>query len=371
MFLLFLHLTFVKVKVATMLTKYYSFNFNVSSSKLPTKCFLNYTAKWAKFFIFCWGCILLVTLANAQVTPHATWPNKPIRWVIPYTPGGITDNATRLVLQKVQIDTGWNFVIENKPGANSILGADTVARAAPDGYTFLTVIGAHAVNATLYAGRLPYDPVKSFIPISTVGISPLIMTANINLPVSNVRELINYAKANPGKVSFASSGVGSASHLTFELFKQLSGIDIVHVPYKGTTPALADLMGGSVQIMSDTPSALMPFVKSGKIKALAMYSLKHVKGAESVPTIVEAGGPPLEGSTWVLFLGPKGVPKDIINKLSAEISKAVRSSEISSKFDELSIDPVGNSPAEAEKFLDDEIVKWAKVISAAGVKAEQ
>ena len=298
-----------------------------------------------------------LTLSFAQSSAQSAWPNKPIRWIIPYTPGGITDNATRLVLQKVQVDTGWNFVIDNKLGANSILGVDIAARANPDGYTFLTVIGAHAVNATLYAGRLPYDPVKSFTPISLVGIAPLIMTANNTLPAKNVKELISYAKSNPGKLSYGSSGVGAASHLTFEHLKQMSGMDAIHVPYKGTTPALADLMGGSVQIMTDTPSALMPFVRSGKIKALAMFSPKRVKGAEEVPTIVEAGGPPIEGSTWVLFLGPNGVPKEIINRLSTEISKAIHSSEITAKFDELSIEPVGNTPVEAGKFLDDEILK--------------
>ncbi len=313
----------------------------------------------------------LQTPASAQSASQSAWPNKPIRWIIPYTPGGITDSATRLVLQKVQADTGWSFVIDNKPGANSILGADIAARAAPDGYTFLTVIGAHAVNATLYAGRLPYDPVKSFTPISLVGIAPLIMTANNSLPAKNVKELIAYAKSNPGKISYGSSGVGSASHLTFEHLKQMSGMDAIHVPYKGTSPALADLMGGNVQIMTDTPSALMPFVRSGKIKALAMFSPKRVKGAEEVPTIVEAGGPPIEGSTWVLFLGQNGVPKEIVTRLSNEIAKAVHSTEITTKFEELSIEPIGNTPYEAGKFLDDEIIKWSKVINTAGVKAEQ
>ena len=321
------------------------------------------------WIIFSWVCCFS-PLSIAQTSSTATWPNKPIKWIIPYTPGGITDNATRLVLQKVQSDTGWNFVIDNKPGANSILGADLAARSAPDGYTFLTVIGAHAVNATLYAGRLPYDPVKSFTPISLVGIAPLLMTATNNLPVKNVKELIAYAKNNPGKVSFGSSGVGSASHLTFELLKQVSGMDAIHVPYKGTVPALSDLMGGNVQIMTDTPSALMPFVRSGKIKPMGMFSLKRVKGAEEIPTIVEAGGPPIEGSTWVLFLGPSGVPKEIVSRLSSEIAKAIRSSELTAKFEELSIEPVGNSPLEAGKFLDDEILKWAKVIITAGVKAE-
>ncbi len=304
-------------------------------------------------------------LAGAQA-----WPGKPIKWIIPYPPGGITDSATRMVVQKVQEQTGWNIVVENKPGANSILGAELAARAAPDGYTFLTVIGAHAANATLYAGRLPYDVVKSFAPVSLVGVAPLLMTVNNNLPVKDVKELIAYTKANPGKVSFGSSGVGAAAHLTQELFKQVSGADMVHVPYKGTAPALNDLMGGSLQILTDTPSALMPHVRSGKIKALAVFSNKRVPGVTEVPTIVEAGGPAIEGSTWVLFLAPAATPREIVNRMSVETAKAINTPEMKARFESLGIEPGGTTPEQAAKFLDDEIAKWAKVIAAAGVKAE-
>ena len=314
-------------------------------------------------------CLALPLFAQAQA-PMQAWPNKPIKWIIPYTPGGITDNATRMVVQKVMEQTGWTIVVDNKPGANSILGAELAARAAPDGYTFLTVIGAHAANATLYAGRLPYDPVKSFAPVSLVGIAPLVMTVNNNLPVKDVKELIAYTKANPGKVSFGSSGVGAAAHLTQELFKQVTRADIVHVPYKGTAPALNDLMGGSLQILTDTASALMPHVRSGKIKALAVFSNKRVAGAAEVPTISEAGGPAIEGSTWVLFLTQSAVPKDMVNRMSLEVAKAINSPELRAKFETLGIESVGNTPEQAGKFLDDEIVKWAKVINTAGVKAE-
>lgn len=309
--------------------------------------------------------LALPVLASAQA-----WPSKPIKWIIPYTPGGITDNATRMVVQKVQEQTGWTIVVENRPGANSILGADVAARAAPDGHTFVTVIGAHAANATLYAGRLPYDVVKSFSPVSLVGIAPLVMTVNNNLPVKDVKDLLAYTKANPGKVSFGSSGVGAAAHLTQELFKQNTGADIAHVPYKGTAPALNDLMGGNLQILTDTASALMPHVRSGKIKAVAVFANKRIPGAAEVPTIVEAGGPAMEGSTWVMFLTQAAVPKDIVARMSAETAKAINSPELRAKFESLGIESVGNTPEQAAKFLDDEIVKWAKVIAAAGVKAE-
>lgn len=314
------------------------------------------------------------TLGLALVFPLLVsaqgWPNKPIKWIIPYPPGGITDNATRMVLQKVQEQTGWSIVVENKPGANSILGAELAARAAPDGYTFLTVIGAHAANATLYAGKLPYDVVKSFAPVSLVGIAPLVMAVNNNLPAKDIRELMAYSKANPGKLAFGSSGVGAAAHLTQELFKQVTSIDMVHVPYKGTAPALTDLMGGNLQILTDTASALMPHIRSGKIKAMAAFANKRVPGAPEVPTIAEAGGPAIEGSTWVLFLAPSATPRDIVNRLSAETAKAINSPELRARFEALGIESVGNSPEQAAKFLDEEIVKWAKVIIAAGVKPE-
>ena len=314
------------------------------------------------------GLVWALTLCLAASAQN--WPTKPIRWIVPYPPGGITDSATRMVVQKIAEQTGWTIVVDNKPGANSILGADVAAKSAPDGHTFVTVIGAHAANATLYAGRLPYDVVKSFAPVSLVGVAPLVMTVNNQLPVRNAKELIDYARANPGKVAFGSSGVGAAAHLTQELFKQVAGVDMVHVPYKGTAPALADLVGGNLQILTDTASALMPHVRSGKIRGLAAFSQQRVPGATEVPTMAEAGGPAIDGSTWVMFLSPAGVPRDIVRRLSAETAKAVASPEIKTKFEALGIIIGDPSPEHAERFLSDEIGKWAKVIQAAGVKAE-
>jgi tripartite-type tricarboxylate transporter receptor subunit TctC len=316
-------------------------------------------------------CVASSNLSWAQAPASASaWPNKPIRWVIPYTPGGLTDSTTRMVIQKVQELTGWQIVMENKPGANSLLGSEFVARAQPDGYTFLTVIAAHAANATLYAGRMPYDPVKSFAPVSVVGITPLILTASNNFPVKDVKELISYAKANPDKVSFGSSGIGAAAHLTTEFLKLNTGTQMVHVPYKGTAPALQDLMGNSIQILVDTPVSLMPHVRSGKIKALGMFSSKRIPSAPEVPTLAEAGGPPLEASTWVLFLAPAGVPKEMVARLSAETARALNSPDLRARFEALGLEPVGSTPDQAVKFLEDEIAKWGKVITSAGVKAE-
>jgi tripartite-type tricarboxylate transporter receptor subunit TctC len=316
--------------------------------------------------------LLAPALLLAQVTAYAqSWPNKPIRWVVPYTGGGITDVVTRVVTQKIQASIGQPIVVDNRPGANSILGSDIVAKSAPDGYTILTVIAGYAANVTLYQGKLPFDPRRDLVPVSLAGIAPLIMTANNNFPAKDVRELIAYAKANPGKVNFGSSGIGAAAHLTTELLKQTAGIDMTHIPYKGTAPALTALMAGDLQILVDVPSTLMPHVRGGKIKALGMFSAKRIQGAPEVPTVAEAGGPPLESSTWVFFMAPGGTPREIVNRLAQETAKAINESDIKERFSQIGIEPVGNSPAEATKFLEDEIAKWSKVITAAGVKAEQ
>jgi len=314
---------------------------------------------------------LLVTLAAPLIAHAQAWPSKPIRWVVPYTGGGITDVVTRVVTQKMQASLGQPIVVDNRPGANSILGSDIVAKAAPDGYAMLTVIAGYAANVTLYQGKLPFDPRKDLTPVSLAGVAPLILTANPNFPAKDVRELIAYAKANPGKVNFGSSGIGAAAHLTTELLKQIAGIDMVHVPYKGTAPALTALMANDIQILVDVPSTLMPHVRGGKIKALAMFSAKRIAGAPEVPTMAEAGGPPLESSTWVLFMAPGGTPREIVNRLAQETAKAIHESDIKDRFSQIGIEPAGNRSDEAAKFLEAEIAKWAKVITSAGVKAEQ
>jgi tripartite-type tricarboxylate transporter receptor subunit TctC len=315
--------------------------------------------------------LAFLLLALPAAVQAQAYPNKPIRWIVPYTGGGITDVVTRIVTQKMQGPLGQPIVVDNRPGANSILGADIVAKAPADGYTILTVIAAHAANATLYAGKLPFDPVKSFIPVSLAAIAPLILTTNLNFPAKDVKELIAYAKANPGKMNFGSSGIGAAAHLTTELLKQTAGIDMVHVPYKGTAPALIALMANDIQVLVDVPSTLMPHVRGGKIKALAMFSKDRIQGAPEVPTMAQAGGPALESSTWVLFLAPAGTPREIVNRLSAETARAINESDIKERFNQIGIEPVGNSSEQAAQFLADEIAKWAKVINTAGVKAEQ
>jgi tripartite-type tricarboxylate transporter receptor subunit TctC len=314
--------------------------------------------------------LLIAALAAPLLAAAQGYPSKPIRWVVPYTGGGITDSVTRIVTQKMATSLGQPIVVDNRPGANSILGTDLVAKAPPDGYTIVTVIAGHAANATLYQGKLAYDPVKSFAPISLAGIAPLILTVNNNFPAKDAKELIAYAKANPGKVNFGSSGIGAAAHLTTELLKQTAAIDMVHVPFKGTAPALSALMSGDIQMLVDVPSTLMPHVRGGRIKALAMFSAQRIPGAAEVPTMAQAGGPPLESTTRVQFLAPAGTPRDIVKRLSSETAKAINESDIKDRFNQIGIVPVGNTPEEASKFLADEVAKWARVITAAGVKAD-
>ncbi len=311
------------------------------------------------------GIFLFSGIATAQ-----SYPTRPIRWIVPYPPGGITDSVARIVTQKMQESLGQPVLSENRPGANSILGADLAAKAAPDGYTFLTVIAAHAANATLYAGRLPYDSVKSFAPVSLAGIAPLILTSSNAFPAKTVKELIEYAKANPGKISFGSSGIGAAAHLTTELLKQTAGIEMVHVPFKGTAPALQSLMTGDIQLLIDTPSSLLPPARGGRIRALALFSARRIPGAAEVPTVAESGGPAIESATWVAFLAPAGTPREIVTRISSEAAKAVNLPEIRSRFEQSGIEPVGGTPEQLARFMDDEIAKWAKVIQAAGVKPE-
>jgi len=299
------------------------------------------------------------------------YPGRPIRWIVPYTGGGITDVVTRIVTQKMSGPLGQPIVVDNRPGANSILGSDLAAKAAPDGYTMVTVIAGYSANVTLYAGKLPFDPLKDLVPISLAAIAPLIMTVNNNVPAKDVKELIAYAKTNPGKLNFGSSGIGAAAHLTTELFKQTAGVDLVHVPFKGTAPAMQAAMANDIQILVDTPSSLMPQVRGGKLRALGMFSAKRLLAYADVPTLVEAGGPALESSTWVLFMAPGATPKEIVNRLALEAAKALREPEVQERLAQTGIEPVGNTPEQAKRFLDAEIAKWAKVITTAGVKAEQ
>ena len=306
--------------------------------------------------------------ASAPVSAQA-YPSKPIRMIVPYTPGGYTDTMARAVGEPLGRVLGQPVIFENKPGANSILGADMVAKAPADGYTLATVIAAHAGNATLYP-KLPFDVIKDFAPVSLTSVSPVILVAHNSFPAKTVAEFIAYAKANPGKINFGSSGTGAAAHLTMEYLMNLTGTKMQHVPYKGTAPALTDLIGGQIGVMFDTPSSMMPHVKAGKIRALGVAADKRVGGALDVPTFAESGMPGFLSGTWSMVLAPAGTPPELVSRLSAEIAKITRTPAFKERFDALGIVPVGNTPDEALAFLKSEVSKWGKVIRDANVKVD-
>ena len=315
-----------------------------------------------------------IFLAMALLAPlHSAWaqpayPTRPIRVVVPYTPGGITDVVTRIVAQEVSKAVGQNVLVDNRPGANSILGVDIVSKATPDGYTLASVIAAHAANQSLYP-KLPYDSVKSFAPVSLLVTAPLIVTATNNLAAKDAKDLVALAKAKPGSISFGSSGIGAAAHLTTELLMLTTGIKLNHVPYKGTAPATQALASNEIQILLDTPSSMMPHVRAGRIKALGMASEKRIASAQDIPTLIESGVN-VTGGTWVGWLAPAGAPKAAVERLGAEIQTAFKRADLRERFVQMGIDPVGSSPAEFDQFLRAEVAKWAKVIKEAGVKIE-
>jgi len=317
------------------------------------------------------GLATLSLLAIAVCAPVAaqTFPSRPIRVIVPYTPGGITDVVTRITALEMARTLSVNVIVDNRPGANSILGVDMVSKSSPDGYTVGTVIAAHAANQTLYP-KLPYDSIKSFEPVSLLATSPLIVCATNGLAANNVKELVDLARAKPGQLAFASSGIGAAAHLTTELLMLTTGIKMNHIPYKGTAPALQDLIGGQVQIMMDTPGSMLPHVRAGKIKALAMTSEKRVAVAPDLSTMVEQGVP-VVGGTWVGMLAPAGTPRPVVATLSKAAQAAIQKPEVRERFVQLGIDPVGGTPAEFTAFLQAEVTKWAKVIKEANVRVEQ
>jgi tripartite-type tricarboxylate transporter receptor subunit TctC len=313
---------------------------------------------------------LVVLLVWAGDASAQGWPNRPIRMVVPYTPGGYTDLMARLVGQKVAEALGATIVFENKPGANAIIGTDSVAKAAPDGYTFGTVIAAHSVNPSLNP-KLPYDTLKDLTYVSLMSTAPLIMIAHPSLPANNVKELVALAKSKPGELNFASSGIGAAAHLTMEMFKTRTGINMQHIPYKGTAGALQDLVGGQINVMFDIVGPLMPQVKSGNAKAIAVTAKERIPAAPDVPTMAEQGVPDFVSGTWAGIIAPAGTPKEIVDRVSAEAKKALADPALQAKLVEQGIVAVGSSPEEFRTFVGEEIARWGKVITDAGIKVEQ
>ncbi len=297
---------------------------------------------------------------------QTAWPNKPIKIIVPYTAGGFTDQMARILVVDLQKQLGQPVVIDNKPGANSIIGVDAVAKAAPDGYTFGVVIPAFTANTTLYP-KLPYNPRKDLVGVSLLGISPLVAAVSSNAPFKNTKELVAYAKANPGKVSFASSGSGSAAHLSTELLKTLTKTYMVHIPYRGASPALTDLMGGQVQLFLDPPPNLIQPAKAGRIRLIGVASEKRLPILPDVPTFTEQGTAGMLGSTWASMIAPAGTPRDIVKRMSEAVNQIIHSEETRAKLETMGTFAEGTTPEACDAFMAAETIKWGKVIKEAKV----
>jgi len=308
---------------------------------------------------------LFAAIASAQ-----TYPAKPIRLVVPFPPGGATDILARDVAQKLTEAWGQQVIVDNRPGAGGNIGSELVAKSAPDGYTLeMGTVGTHAINASLYA-KMPYDHVKDFAPVILVAGVPNVLVVNPAVPANSVAELIEYAKANPGKLNFASSGNGTSIHLSGELFKVMAGVQMTHVPYKGSAPALQDLLGGQVQLMFDNLPPSLPQIKAGKLRALAVTSVARAPALPDVPTMAEAGLPGYEASSWFGVLAPAGTPPAIVAKLNSEIAKWLATPEAKEKLSKQGANAAGGTPEDFAKHIAAETTKWAKVVKDSGAKID-
>jgi len=307
--------------------------------------------------------------AAMPLMAQPAWPTRPIRIIVPYTAGGFTDQMARLLQVGLQSRLGQPVIIENTPGANSIIGVSAVAKAAPDGHTFGVVIAAYAANTTLYS-KLPYSPTKDLVGVSLLGVSPLLAAVPNNAPFKNATELVAYARSNPGKVSFGSSGNGSAAHLTTELLKAITNTYMVHIPYRGAAPALTDLLGGHLQLFLDAPTNLIQPGKMGRLRLIGVASDKRLPAAPEVPTFIEQGLQGFTGSTWASMIAPAGTPRDVVQRMSDEVSRIIRSDEIRAKLEAMGTFAEGTSPQACDAFIASETIKWAAVIKNAGVTAE-
>ncbi len=297
------------------------------------------------------------------------WPSKPIRIIVPYTPGGFTDQMARLVQPGLQKALGQTIVIDNKPGANSILGVDALAKSPADGSTFGVVIAAYAANTTLYP-KLPYNPAKDLTGVALMGVSPLVAAVTNSAPFKTANELIAYARANPGKVSFGSSGNGSAAHLTTELWKMQTKTFMVHIPYRGAAPALTDLMGGQIPLFFDAATGLINPGKAGRVRLIGVAGDKRLPALLDTPTFIEQGFKDFTGSTWAGLLAPAGTPRDIVQRLNNEINKLLATDDIKSRLDAMGTFPGGGTPEDFNRFIAAETAKWSQVIKTAGVTAD-
>ena len=316
-----------------------------------------------------WAALAVVALGGAAARAD-DYPNKPIRLVVPAAAGGPTDVTARMLAERMSASLGQPVIVEPRGGAGGNVGAEAVAKAAPDGYTVLmATIGTHAINQTLYK-KLPFDPIKDFTPVSQVVQYPLLLVVNPNVPAKSVKELIDYAKANPGKLNRASGGNGTSMHLSGELFVHQAGVDMPHVPYKGSAPALTDLVAGHVQVMFDSMITALPLVNAGQLRALAVTGAQRSPVVPNLPTIAEAGVPGYGANGWIGVVAPANTPPAIVDKLHASIVKALADPGLREKLTAQAAEPVGSSPAEFATFIRTETDKWAEAVRGANLSIE-
>lgn len=312
-----------------------------------------------------------VALAAAALCGPAQaqgYPSKPVNIVVPFAPGGATDIMTRLLAERLSKRLGQPVIVENKPGAGTMIASEYVAKAPADGHTVLMAASSLGIAPSLYS-KVNYDPVKSFAPISLVASVVHVLEVHPSVPVKSVGELITWLKANPGKANYGSVGAGTSTHLESELFNTMAGVKMVHVPYKGSAPALTDLVGGSLQVMFDAWASSGPFVKDGKTRLLAVTTAQRSKILPDVPTVAESGLPGYEAMPWLGLLAPAGTPDAVVRKFHDELMEVLKEQAVQDKFHSLGLDIIGNTPQEFAEFIKKDITKWAKVIQETGAKA--
>jgi len=298
-----------------------------------------------------------------------SYPTKPIRMVVPFPPGGPTDLTARVVAAEMNKSLGQSIVVDNRPGASGMIGAEQVAKSDPDGYVFLANASLHVINPFIYPD-MHFDALKDFVPITQLAAVPLVLVVPVDSPIKTVKDLAEYARKNPNKLNFGSSGSASAQQLAGESFKIAAGVQMQHVPYKGSSPALADLVGGQIQLMFDSMPSAMPFIKSGKLRAIAVTTAQRAKALPELPTIAESGYPDFDIATWYGYWAPKGTPTEIVDKLAQAAQLALRQPAVLEAYANMGAEPVGSTPAAFARYNESETKKWEVIVRQSGAKAD-
>lgn len=317
--------------------------------------------------------VVLAAIASTgwlgPATAQQTFPSRPVRIISPFAPGGGNDALCRILSQRLAENLKQQIIVENRAGANGIVGTEVAARSAPDGYTIVLIPSGHAVNASLYR-KLPFDSIRDFSPITLVGSSPLVLAVHPSLPVKTVKDLIALARARPGQLTYVSAGVGASGHLGGALFETLTGTKMVHIPYKGMAVAITDLMSGQVTMTFGTSLSVVPHARSGRLRALATTGYQRSPALPDLPTVAEAGVPGYEASLWYGFVGPAKLPPDVVRRLHAAIVAALQLPDVRERLASQGVDPQHNTPEEFARLLVSDVDRWAKVVQRAGVQAE-